>query len=38
LLAEQSIGALQFLVAQQQTLNALGDLIEDGVIRHGLTF
>ena len=35
LLAEQGVGALQFLVAQEQTLNALGDLIEDGVVRHG---
>jgi len=25
-------------VAQQQTLNALGDLIEDGVVRHDLPF
>ena len=38
LLAEQGVGALQFLVAQQQTLNALGDLIEDGVVRHGQSF
>ncbi|GAB3479796.1 hypothetical protein GCM10027571_29870 [Polaromonas eurypsychrophila] len=35
LLTEQGIGALQFLVAQQEPLDAFGNLVDVDLVRHG---
>ena len=35
LLREQRIGALHFLVAHQEALDALGDLVDGAGVRHG---
>ena len=36
LIAQKCVGTLQFFITQQQALDALGDLVDLGLVRHGM--